>query len=211
VTELIEAIRLMPNKKIRASDVLARAFHEDALYRHIFPESDERAQVLRRLFGAVIGYSLKYGLVHTTASVEGAGCWLSPGNTKVTFWRMLRTGMAFQRAVARLGADDRRQLLKVLAFSDEIHNRLMTGPDLETHWYLWALGVAPSSHGQGIGGKLIQPVLSLSDDSGARCYLETFNERNLTFYERWGFVVKAEEALPGMKLIVWSLVREPNS
>ena len=206
MTESIEAVRLVASQKDRATEVLARAFQDDPAYEHVFPDSHERSRSLRLLCGAVVGYSLKYGTVHTTPAVRGAACWLSPGNTEVTFWRMLRTGMEFQRAVARFRQEARHQLLDALAYKHQIHKRLMTRP----HWYLWALGVAPTVQGQGIGGKLIQPVLAWSDREGAPCYLETQTERNVPFYQRWGFEVLSEAVVPGQALCVWSMLREPR-
>ena len=210
MTEPIEPIHLAADSRKLGTAVLSRAFLGDPLYRYIFPDNDERSLVLSRLFGAVVGYSLKFGLVHSTASVEGVACWLSPGNTKVTFWRMFRTGMAFQRAVGRIQADARGQLLDALAYTDGIHKRLLAGNYMDSHWYLWALGVDPEYQGRGIGGKLIQPVLILSDRSGNPCYLETFNERNVAFYERWGFEVRIEEVVPGTEVEFWSMIREPQ-
>jgi ribosomal protein S18 acetylase RimI-like enzyme len=209
MTEQIEPIRLMASQKDQASEVLTGAFLDDPLYLQIFPDIDERSRSLRRLFGAVIGYASKYGQVHTTPSLEGAICWLSPGNTRVTFWRMLRAGLEFQRAVATFRGDTRRQLLDALAYTDEVHKRLMAGPKLDSHWYLWALGVSPASQGRGIGGALLRPALAWSDSAGDPCYLETLNERNLAFYQRQGFEVRSEEVVPGVELRVWSMIREP--
>lgn len=206
----IEPNNLLASQKDRLSEVLASAFNDDPLYLHIFPDNNERSRSLKRLFGAVVGYSLKYGQVNSTPSVAGAACWLSPGNTKVTFWRMLRTGLAFQRTMARLSSDARGQLMQALAYSDEIHTRLVAGPAMNSHWYLWALGVSPTSQGQGIGGQLIRPVLLQSDSSRNSCYLETMNMRSVAFYQRWGFEVRSEEVIPGVGVKVWSMIREPQ-
>jgi ribosomal protein S18 acetylase RimI-like enzyme len=205
-TESMEAIRLAASERGRAAEVLARAFQDDPAYRRIVSDGAARSRSLRALFGAVVGYSLRYGNVYTTPAVEGAACWLAPGNTEITFWRMLRTGMGLQRAVARFPQESRQLLLDALGYLDEIHKRLMTRP----HWYLWALGVEPTRQGQGIGGTLIQPTLARSDKEGAPCYLETQNERNVAFYQRWGFEVLAEEVVPGLEVRSWSMLREPR-
>jgi hypothetical protein len=44
-------------------------------------------------------------------------------------------------------------------------------------WYLFIVGVTPSTHGQGIGWRLIEPVLADADDAGVNCCLETFDRR----------------------------------
>jgi ribosomal protein S18 acetylase RimI-like enzyme len=203
MTESKEPIRLVASQKAQAAQVLARAFLVDPAYAALFPDSVERERALQRLFGAVVGYSLVYGLVHTTPAGEGAACWLSPGNTKVTLWRMLRTGLGLQRAVAGFNPQARREFLAVLAYMDEVHKREAPGP----HWYLWALGVEPGCQGQGIGGRLIQPVLTQADKEGVPCYLETQTERNVAFYQRRGFEVVSDGVVPGQGIRIWTMLR----
>jgi ribosomal protein S18 acetylase RimI-like enzyme len=186
--------------------MLARAFLVDPAYTALFPDEDERERSLQRLFGAVVGYSLAYGLIHTTLGVEGAACWLSPGNTEVTLWRIVRTGFGLQRAVAGFNPQARHEFLAALAYMDEIHKREVPGP----HWYLWALGVEPDCQGQGTGSRLIQPVLSQADKEGVPCYLETQTERNVAFYRKRGFDVVSDGIAPGQKIRIWTMLREAN-
>jgi ribosomal protein S18 acetylase RimI-like enzyme len=186
--------------------MMARSFMTYPVYEILFPDAVEREQGLARLFDAVIGYSLVYGRVHTTPAVEGAACWLSPGNARITFWRMLRTGLGLQRAVARLKSKPRREFLEGMAYMDEIHKAAVPGP----HWYLWALGVEPGCQGQGIGSRLLQPVLARADSDGLSCYLETHAERNVAFYQRWGFGVLNDDLMPGRGGRMWTMLREPH-
>jgi hypothetical protein len=84
MTETGEPIDLARSQRAQAAQMLARAFLVDPAYTALFPDEVERERSLRGLFGAVIGYSRVYGLVHTTPSVDGVACWLSPGNTEMT-------------------------------------------------------------------------------------------------------------------------------
>ncbi|MGD2041509.1 MAG: GNAT family N-acetyltransferase, partial [Anaerolineae bacterium] len=145
-------------------------------------------------------------LVHTTPAVEGAACWLSPGNTEITLWRILRTGLGLQRAVASFKPQARKEFLAVLAYMDKIHKREAPGP----HWYLWALGVEPGHQGQGIGSRLIQPVLARADKDGVPCYLETQTEGNVAFYQKQGFEVVSDGWVPEQEIRVWTMLREPQ-
>ena len=206
MTEPIEPIRLASSYKTQTAQMLARAFLVDPAYTALFPDSAEREQALQGLFSAVVGYSLVYGLVHTTPAVEGAACWLSPGNTEVTLWRILRTGLGLQRAVARFNPRARQEFLAALAYMDEIHKQKAPEP----HWYLWALGVEPSRQGRGIGGSLIEPVLTQADKTGLPCYLETQTERNVTFYQKRGFEVVSDGVVPGQEVRIWMMLREPQ-
>lgn len=199
-------IRLVASQKAQAGQMLARAFLVDPAYTALFPNEAERAPALQRLFGAVVGYSLVYGLVHTTPAVEGAACWLSPGNTEITLWRMLRTGLGLQRAVARFNPQARQEFLAALAYMDEIHKRKAPGP----HWYLWALGVDPDCQGQGVGSRLLQPVLAQADREGVPCYLETQTERNVAFYQKRGFQVVSDGRVSGQEIRVWTMLRQAH-
>lgn len=200
-----KVIRMDRQQKGQASEVLARAFHLDPIYRRIFHDVDGRSRYLPKLFSTVIGYTLAYGHVYTTRPVEGVACWLSPGNAEVTLWRMIRTGMEFQRTFYRFPSDARQQLLNALAHMHETHRHLMKGP----HWYLWALGVAPEYQGRGLGGQLIRPVLRQSERDGIPCYLETQNEKSVDFYRKWGFKLKSLGVIPDLDIKVWSMTRSP--
>ena len=81
----------------------------------------------------------------------------------------------------------------------------------EDHWYLWAIGVDPGSQGEGIGGRLLQPVLASASASGTPCYLETHNERNVRFYQKHGFRVVCEERVPKGGPRVRAMLRYPGS
>jgi ribosomal protein S18 acetylase RimI-like enzyme len=206
MTDLKEAIPLLASQKAQAAQVLGQAFLVDPAYTALFPDEEERGQALPRLFGAVVGYSLVYGLVDTSPQVEGAACWLSPGNTELTLWRNLRTGLELYRAVGRFNPKARREFLAVLDHLDEVHKRLAPGP----HWYLWALGVEPGSQGQGIGSRLVQPVLLRADEDGVPCCLETQTEANVGFYEKRGFEVVSDSVGPGQGIRIWTMLREAH-
>ena len=204
MTESMEPIHLVAHQKTQIAPVLARAFLADPVYTILFPDKVERERALHRLFGALVGYCLVYGLVHTTPEMEGAACWLSPGNTRVTLWRALRTGLGLQRAVARFNAQARREFVAATAYIDEIHKHKAPEP----HWYLWALGVEPHFQGQGIGGRLVQPVLTQADKDGVPCYLETQTERNVAFYQKRGFEVVSDGLVPEQGFRIWAMLRE---
>lgn len=54
-------------------------------------------------------------------------------------------------------------------------------------WYLSIVGIAPARQGQGLGARLLAPMLARATAQRRACYLETFTSRNLPFYERLGF------------------------
>jgi ribosomal protein S18 acetylase RimI-like enzyme len=186
-----------------ASKVMARAFHEDPMMTYIIPEPERRPGLLRWFMLTSFRYGLRYGEVYTTDKLEGATIWLTPGNTTMTFGRMLRAGMMAFPFKMGLGAFNR--FMKMVDYAEKGHKKMMPGP----HWYLLGIGVEPACQGQGIGGFLMQPVLARADAERLPCYLETMNEANLPFYQKYGFKVAlaghVQEGLP-----LWAMVREPQ-
>jgi GNAT superfamily N-acetyltransferase len=186
--------------------MLARAFQSDPLYSYILPDAEARRLHNPPMFAALVRYSLIYGECTTTPDLGGAACWLRPGRTRLTLWRVLRAGLGLQTSVARFPSEARQRFLSVMGYADETHERLMGRP----HWYLWALGVEPGRQGQGIGGALLRPVLDRADEDGIACYLETQTEPNVRFYERRGFTVIEDGPVPGHGVPFWTMVRGPG-
>jgi predicted N-acetyltransferase YhbS len=68
----------------------------------------------------------------------------------------------------------------------------------EPHWHVGPLGVHPDAQGQGVGASLLQAFLSAVDEAGEPAFLETDVERNVTFYQRFGFEVVGSEVIVGV-------------
>ena len=64
------------------------------------------------------------------------------------------------------------------------------------HMYLWMMGVLPEHQGKGVGSHLMRYAFKDAKIGGRTCYVETFKERNLAFYQKNGFEFVSQEALP---------------
>ena len=190
----------------RAVDSLTRAFLDDPMWSCVLPNREARETLLRPMWSALIGFARVYGEALTTSEGEGAACWIAPGNTKTTLWKLIRTGMALPRSMMRLPKDARERFFGMMRFIDGHHEELMVGP----HEYLWVLGVAPEAQRRGIGGRLLEPVLTKADAQGVPCYLETQTEGNVAFYRKRGFDTVLEEREPVGDLPIWFMVRPPG-
>ena len=78
------------------------------------------------------------------------------------------------------------------------------GPHLRLEFF----GVLPERQGTGLGTALIEHGHRKADQLGLPCYLETFTERNVRFYERRGYRVVGDYTV-GDGVPVWGLVRLP--
>lgn len=199
-------IRLPRSESDETAAMLARAFRDDPMTRFILPDAASRERLLPWLMGATVRYGLHHGEVYASASpcgIDGAAIWLPPGETRLTFGRMLRAGML--AAPLRLGFAAFGRFMTLAGRVDEVHGRVASMP----HWYLWGLGVAPDRQGRGLGGELLQPVLARADATRTACYLETFNPASVAFYRKHGFAVAAEEDITRDGPHFWAMVRPP--
>ena len=62
----------------------------------------------------------------------------------------------------------------------------------DQHWHLGPIGVLPSHQGFGIGSELMQRFCKEVDACLSKAYLETDLDKNVRFYEKFGFKVFSE-------------------
>jgi ribosomal protein S18 acetylase RimI-like enzyme len=201
-TDTPQATHLKESQLDEAGEVLGRAFFDDPLTEYLFPDAERRAGPSEWFLRAGANYGKLYGEVHTTPeSVDGAACWLPPGEADMSPWRMMRAGMLL--APIKIGIGALRRFLSISDFIEELHHRDMP----EDHWYLMLLGVDTAKQGQGVGGSLMAPMLARADAEGLPCYLETMKEINVAFYEKHGFQVVVEDDLPNGGPHFWTMKR----
>jgi len=70
---------------------------------------------------------------------------------------------------------------------------------LSQHWHLGPIGVLPSHQGLGIGSILMERFCKEVDACQAKAYLETDLDKNVRFYEKFGFKVVAESEIFDVK------------
>ncbi len=79
------------------------------------------------------------------------------------------------------------------------HKEWASHDPLSQHWHLGPVGVLPSHQGKGIGTKLLSRFCHEVDECLAPAYLETDADKNVRFYERFGFKVVRETEIFGVK------------
>jgi ribosomal protein S18 acetylase RimI-like enzyme len=200
-----ETTLLSPEAVTEAAQLQARAFADDPLIHFLFPDEATRGRRLPWVMRFAIGLGMPFGEVHTTRpAMLGHAVWLPPGHTHIAPEQLVAAG--FVEPALHMGE---QALERFNGFMDQIgpiHERLVP----ELHWYLLVLGVDPPHQGRGVGGMLMQPILSRADADGRRCYLETEKPDNVTFYRKHGFEVVAEDDVVGGGPHVWMMVREPQ-
>lgn len=190
----------------KARAVLADAFQDDPLWNKLF-ESESNIDIkFRASFESLIRYCYKYGEVFAASEkLEGIAAWI-PGNLSyLSVWRSILSGAIFPGM--RMGLRAGKKMKPV--FDPLEHNRKenMRG---KSFMYLYAISVMTELKGQGFGGKLLRTLIDKCDTSGNLIYLETQIEKNVKFYEKFGFSTIKQITLPIVNHPMWEMVREPK-
>jgi ribosomal protein S18 acetylase RimI-like enzyme len=201
----LEIVRMTAPQVEEAGDMLGRAFFDNPMAVYLLPDAETRLRPLSWMFETTVRYGDLYGEVYTTAdSLDGAAIWLTPESPSMSRETIAAAGM--MDMPQQMGAEAFQRLMVMKNHFDELRQR--DAP--ERHWYLWTLGVDPPRQGQGVGGALIQPVLSRADAEKLPCYVETDKAINVPFYQRHGFEVLVEDDLPGHGYHYWTMKRPPR-
>ena len=70
---------------------------------------------------------------------------------------------------------------------------------LEQHWHLGPIGVLPTHQGSGIGSILMERFCKEVDACLAKAFLETDLDKNIRFYEKFGFKVVSDSRIFDVK------------
>jgi ribosomal protein S18 acetylase RimI-like enzyme len=84
-----------------------------------------------------------------------------------------------------------------------------TNRPAESHYQLGMIGVDPNYQGKGYGGHLLDTLSAMSEShsESTGVWLDTENPRNVPYYQRFGYKVKAHSTLDGID--IWGMFR-PN-
>ncbi len=183
------------------ASILGRAFATDPVMGWLLSGRTDLEARLTKVFTAFLtGAAHKPDAqVLRDSQQRAASIWLPPGQWKTAYGDLLRT---LPLVVSAFGTRTPRAL-DVLTRTERAH-------PAEPHWYLEAVGVVPEARGQGVGGPMLQPVLDRCDADGLPAYLESSNPRNISFYERHGFVTRPLFDLPAGCPVITPMWRAPR-
>ena len=164
-------------------DITADAFRNDPFNLWLFRNFAGIRSLFR--FQAKRIYT-RYGFCYRLGD-KGACMWMLPGNHS----NFTRTDYAIF-AVNTLLTSGPKAISRGIKTSEAMAKR---HPEFH-HAYLFSIGVRPSAQGQGLGRRLIQPMLDACDQAGVRAYLENSNPDNTGFYNSCGFEQLGEPIHP---------------
>lgn len=186
MTEVREAT---PDDRLLVARIAAEGFYDDPVLSWVLRDDATRLEQLVHLMGGLFDDIVPdRGLVQ----LLDAAC--------ATLWRRPHFD---ERRPASERLEDEPPSDGPGPFSEEEVERLVVLGGImadahphEPHWYLNVVSTLPSHQGQGLGSRILQPVLAEADAEGHPCYLESSNPRNISLYLRHGFVETGRLPLP---------------
>lgn len=151
---------------------------------------------LLALYRVVISYVQAYGQAHVavhqpTGHVVGATLWLESARAHPSILQEVQHGL--MGALLRCNP---RVLFNAIRFNESIYSERKRIMGNISYMYLWMTGVLPKHQGKGVGSQLMRYAFQDAGISGRTCYVETFKERNVAFYQKHGFKFISQKVLP---------------
>jgi len=194
-------VSLDPGKFESARDAINLAFFEDPVMKFMQADPAKRMKTGSWMFGSMIKYAMRWGVVDTDESGRAVAVWLPPGGTTIPFFRLIRSPLI--QAPFRLGLRGFLRFGRVMGETDKVHERLVPGP----HWYLMGIGVHPDLQGTGIGSALMNRGHERADAGDHPIYLETATEEDIAFYSKRKYDLKESLMIEDLKA---TLMVRPN-
>ena len=202
---MIEVRPATPADTEACARVLARAFHDDPGTIVFEPDPDRRRMILPPFFRTWVTAAIADGgdLVVPVEAVDGVASWFGPelhGPSEAAL-----TDAGFADVIEAFGPHASERMIAMVGEIEAQHASRMSEPHLRLEFF----GVDPDAQGRGIGVALAEHGHRRADTLGLSCYLETFTQRNVDFYEHRGYLVVATYHV-GDGVPVYALRREPG-
>lgn len=192
-----------------ASEIAAKAFEDNPVFNYLIPDDlESRSQALTWLTSKAIAYCIQHKHIYTTSDLQGIAAWLPPGAFSSQPIQLLQMALQLQLYAlpSKVGWNHLGQWLNFLSVTEQAHQQDMG--DLP-HWYLGIMVVHPSFQGKGVGSRLLQPILQRASDEGLACYLITFTEQAVCFYQKNGFEIVRNQKIAPNAPPFWALKFDP--
>jgi ribosomal protein S18 acetylase RimI-like enzyme len=183
------------------SRVLCNAFVDEAGLNYWLRQGAGKEQARQTFFDAAVADAVHperdLWLAECDGACLGGAIWLGPGCKAYdfTFWKHVTMTPLLLRIAGVAG----------MARGLSLAEKLEAHHPHEPHAHLAFLGVATAAQGRGVGSAILKTTLAPLDATGTTAFLETTTPRNVALYQRHGFEVTGEIALPG--LVIWTMMR----
>jgi ribosomal protein S18 acetylase RimI-like enzyme len=158
-------------------NILIQAFDANKSVNYTIKQDQHREKRIRKLMEYSFELCWEWGEIYLTTDKKGVVLMIYPHNKEITLNSIWQD---FKLVLGAIGISRVAQMVERESKIKKFHPKEFI--------YLWYLGVDPQFQGKGIGSILLQDIINLGNKMKLPIYLETSNERNLLFFERFKFL-----------------------
>ena len=199
----IPVYKIQLSETRQAADTLYRAFQDDPMFMWFCDGPSKYEQVALALIETWVRYCVLYGFAYRTENFEAVALRKKLGDTKLSFWRMYRSGILKTRKILGPAGLKRMILLNKL-----LRKAATTNMHDQPYLYCWLLGTLPNKQRQGYGGALMKETFTLATRDNLPCYLEA-SVRAVKTHEHNGYRELSRVKLPESDIELVCMRREP--
>jgi GNAT superfamily N-acetyltransferase len=180
---------------------MVRAFDKDPVVNWLMREDHKRLDAFAEFFGVCFWkLAFPHGEVVVTSDIKAAALWVPPGKWKIGLLNQLVMAPRYMRCARG----------KILRSFRALNNTTKVHPH-EPHYYLLQIGTDPEHQGKGHAKRLIEPILRRCDSEQVGAYLEPSSEKNLAYYQRYGFEETGQIDMGKGGPPCWTMWRSPGA
>ena len=184
-------------------NVLTEAFFDDPMMTYMLPDADHRRRVLPRYFASVLRVARGRGVIRAAVDdgeVQGAIIGMPPGTYPLPLLPQLRE----VRTIVAAGLRATLTNFFDVPVIDAVRPKA-------PYWYVMFLGTSPAHQRSGIGALMLQEVFERAEADALPVYLSTMKERNVAYYQRFGFELRNQLTMGKRGPATWTMLRPAMS
>jgi GNAT superfamily N-acetyltransferase len=170
------------NDKSRVVGILTQSFKDNRSVNYIIKQDKHKLQRIEELMNYSFKLSNKFGKTYVSIDNKACALVMYPDKKRVTAKSIL---WDIQFILKSIGIGNIKKALKREATINKFHPQI-------PFTYLWFIGTEPSVQGNGIGTALMKEIISDSEKLNRPIYLETSTQKNIPWYEKFGFKIYQE-------------------
>ncbi|MDX2001788.1 MAG: GNAT family N-acetyltransferase [Chitinophagales bacterium] len=166
-------------------DMLLKSFDSNLSVNYIIKQDGRRRRRLEELMSYSFDVCRLFGDVFLSDDNRACALILYPDKKKAT---ARSTWLDLKLVFRSIGFKGISKTLEREALLKQVR-----GSELKI--ILWFIGVNPKDQHKGLGNNLLNSIIAYSDELSRPIYLETSNNNNLPWYEKFGFEIYAQKEL----------------
>ena len=166
----------------KAADTLAESFLDYPVFKFVLPDKNYRKDKINYLFQFLIKLGLLNGeVIASSRNIEGVSIWINSTKTSTSLLTVIKAGLI--QLGYNIGFESFKRFTAIGSFKQNQRTNIMQG----SYCLLDVIGVKPRFQRQGFAKTIIESKLTSLDRTKQPCYLETSQESNIKYYEKYSF------------------------